>query len=166
MPTSSTTWSAATPQAFNRSSRSPKKFADLAHDIGVNRVRLHRLRRALRVHANVTGAEFRHDPPHRVLFAVGGHVVDDARARRKRGARDGGFHRVNRKRNFDCAGQLFDDRHDPAQFLGLAHRLGARAGGFAADVENFRALRDQFQRVGHGGVRIEKLSAVGKRVRA
>ena len=37
-----------------------KKFADFAHDVRVNRIFLHRLRRALRVHANVTGAEFRH----------------------------------------------------------------------------------------------------------
>ena len=95
MPTSSTTWSAATPPAFNRSSRSLKKFADFAHDVRVNRIFLHGSRRALRVHANVTGLELRHNLPHRIVFAVGGHIIDDARAGCKRGARHGGFHRVN-----------------------------------------------------------------------
>ena len=62
--------------------------------------------------------------------------------------------------------QFFDDRNDAAQFLGFADRLGAGARGFAADVENFRALRDQFQRVRDGPGRIRKIFRRRKRNRA
>ena len=60
--------------------------------------------------------------------------------------------------------ELFDDRNDPAQFFCSAHRLRAGSGGFAANVEDFRALRDQLQRVRDGFCRAEKFSAVGKRI--
>ena len=95
---------------------------------------------------------------------MGRHVVDDAGAGLQCGAGDGGLYGVNRKRNFDARRQLFDHRHDAAQFLGFSHRLRARARGFAAEVENFRALRDQLQRVRDGPGRIKKFSAVGKGV--
>ena len=52
------------------------------------------------------------------------------------------------------------------KFLGFADRLGARPGGFAADIEDVRALRNQFQRVGNGGARIQKISRHRKRNRA
>ena len=162
MPTSSTTWSAATPHGVQFFQPLAEKFADFPDHVRINRIRLHRLRRALRVHANVTRAQFRHNPPHRIVFAIGRHVVDDAGAGLQCGARDGGLHGVNRKRNFDARHQLFDHRYDAAQFLGFADRLRPGARGFAAEVENFRALRDQFQRVRDGLGRIKKFSAVGK----
>jgi hypothetical protein len=59
---------------------------------------------------------------------------------------------------------LFDHRYYTVQFLGFADRFRPGARGFAADVENFRALRDQFQRVCDGFGRIKKFSAVGKRI--
>ena len=95
---------------------------------------------------------------------MGRHVVDDARAGPQRSAGNGGLYGINRKRNFDARRQFFDHRYDAAQFLGFSHRLRARTGGFAAEVENFRALRDQLQRVRDGPGRIKKFSAVGKRI--
>ena len=50
------------------------------------------------------------------------------------------------------------------QFPGLADRLGPGPRGFAADVQDIRALRHEFQRVGDGGGGIQKFTAVGKRV--
>ena len=41
---------------------------------------------------------------------------------------------------------------------------GPRAGGFAAEIENFRALGDEFQRLRHGPGRVEKFPAIGKRI--
>src|SRR5258707_5403976 len=142
-----------------------KKFTDFPHDIAVNRIYLHRLRSALHVHAHVTGARFGHYAPHSLFFAVRGNVVDDAGARFQSGARYTGFHRVYRDWHFDAPGQLFNDRHDTAQFLSFADRHSARAGGFAADVDNFSALIDELQGVGDGCLRIEKVPAVGEGVR-
>ena len=47
--------------------------------------------RPLHVHADVAGAGFGHDPPHRVVRPVGSHVVDDARPGGQRGAGDAGL---------------------------------------------------------------------------
>ena len=44
-------------------------------------------------------------------------------------------------------------------------RFGAGARGFAADIQDVRPLPGQFERVGNGGLRIQKLSTVRKRVR-
>ena len=88
----------------------------------------------------------------RVVVAVRRHIVDDARARLQRGAGNGGLHRVNRNRNFDLRRKFFDDGNHPAQFFLFADRLRAGPRGFAADVQNFRALRHEFQRVGDGGI--------------
>ncbi len=153
------------PQAFNFSSRSRKNPPTSRTTFCVTRILLHGLRRALHVHANVTGANLGDHFPHCVVAAVRRHVVDDAGAGGERGARNGGFHRVNRKRNFRLGRKFFDDWKNAAQFFGFIHRFRAGPRGFAADVQNLRALRDQFQRVGDGFSRIKKFSAVGKGIR-
>jgi hypothetical protein len=50
------------------------------------------------------------------------------------------------------------------EFFRLAHRLGAGARGFAANVQDFRPLPGEFQCMSNGGICIKKFSAVGKRV--
>ena len=47
----------------------------------------------------------------------------------------------------------------------LGHRVGARAGGLAADVEQVGALERQAQAVPDGGVAVQERAAVGERVR-
>jgi len=44
-----------------------------------------------------------------------------------------------------AAGEGFDHRKDAAQFLGFADRHGAGTSGFAADIEDFRALLHEFE---------------------
>ena len=92
------------------------------------------------------------------------NVINDARPGIERGAGDGGFHRVNRKRDFDFGREFLDDRNDAAQFLILWNRLGAGPSGFPTDVENIRAFFDQSQRVPDRRVRVQKFPAVGKRI--
>jgi hypothetical protein len=66
---------------------------------------------------------------------------------------------IERRAAFGLAvSEFFDDRNDAPQFLGFAHGCRARPGGFAADIEDFRALRHEFQRVGYGGIGIQKLA--------
>ena len=95
---------------------------------------------------------------------MGGYIIDDTGARRKRGAGHGGFHGINGNGDIDAPGQLFDDGQNPTQLLRFGHRFGARPRGFTAHVENLRAVGDEIQRVGHGGPGIQKFSAIGKRV--
>ena len=140
-----------------------KKFTDLANDIRVNRIFLHRLRRAPRVHANITRAGIPPQPRHIAsssrLAATSLTMLAPAASAARATA---GFIVSMEIGILHATGQLFDDRQDAAQFLRFADRLGAGPRGFAADVENFRALRDQFQRVRHGGAGVQKFSAIGK----
>ena len=48
--------------------------------------------------------------------------------------------------------QVFYDGNHAATFFFFIHRLRAGPGGFAADVQNFRALLGQFQRMSNGGL--------------
>ena len=121
-----------------------EKIANFTNHVGVNRFFLHRLRRALRVHTNITGAKLRHNFPHFAVFAIGRHIINDARAGLQSGARNGGFCRVNRKGNFNLPSQSLNDWLNTTEFFSLAYQPGAGARGFAADIQNFSALSDKF----------------------
>ena len=137
----------------------------LGHHVAVLRPRLHRCRRPSHVHADVASAGRRHQSPHRRVRAVCRDVVDDARPRRQRRRGHRWLHRVNGERHGHSPGQRLDHRQHAPQFLRLAHRFRAGSRGFAADVENLRALGHQLQRVSYCGFRWEELPAIGKRIR-
>ena len=63
------------------------------------------------------------------------------------GLGDGRFLGVDGNDGIGLAGEFFDDRHDAAQFLGFIDGRRAGAGGFAADVQQLRAIGGQLQRV-------------------
>ena len=93
---------------------------------------------------------------------VGGDVVDQACARRNSGVGYGGLGRIDR--NPDLTGQGFYDRQDTGQFVGFAHRLGARPTGFSADIDDIGALSDQVTGIFYGLASPRELSPIGKRI--
>ncbi len=81
-----------------------------------------------------------------------------------RGARDLGFIGVDGDRDVTIPREGFDDGQDAAELLVDRHRIGARARGFAADVEDVGAIVDHLQPVGDGARRVEPPPAIGERV--
>ncbi len=71
-----------------------------------------------------------------------GHIVDDHRATLDGSASNEGFHRVDRDTG-SIAGERFHDRQDPRTLLFCAHRVSARTGRFATDVEDVGARLEQ-----------------------
>ena len=137
-----------------------KEFADLSRHVAVNRIGLHGLGCALHVHADIAGTGLGHEPPKGGFFAIGSHIIDDAGPRIQRGPRDAGFDGVDGDRHFDLPGQSLNDGQHAAQLFGFVHRQGSRARGFAANIDNLRALLNQFQGVRRGGLRVQESPAV------
>ena len=100
---------------------------------------LHVARRALHVHGDDARSGLPRDIEHRRV-AQAGHVVDDRRACCHRCARDGGLHRVDRDDEPRIAREPRDDGQHAPQFLLLRHGARTGPGGFAADVDDLRAL--------------------------
>jgi hypothetical protein len=136
---------------------------DVVDDVAVARIALHRARLAEHVHEAHVAARAGDRAGHCRVAAERRDVVDDRRAglQRRRGHSGlGGVDREPRR----AAGEPLEDRHDAPQLLGLADRLGAGAGGLAADVENVGSLGRQPPAVGDGGLRIRPRAAIGERV--
>ena len=137
---------------------------DFCGDIGVTRRRLHRLRIALHVHGDGARAVRAHGFAHRRV-AQAADVVDDRGATFERGASDAGFARVDRNDESPITREPLDDRQHAAQLFRYIHRLRAWPRRFTADVDDFRALRRELSRMGHRGLHVDELPAIGKRIR-
>jgi hypothetical protein len=120
---------------------SAKRVAHFGNHIGVMGAKLHGARRALNMHQHDQCAclccHFRH-------ARVEGHpadVVDDARARLQRKFGDAAFGRVDGEDSVRVARRdCLDDGEGASQFLVFGHGFCARAGRFAADVEDVRTF--------------------------
>jgi len=97
----------------------------------------------------------------RQLEQAAGHVVDDRRSRRDRGACDHRLGGVDRDRGAG-GGELADDRDHAAQLFVGGDRLGARVGRLATHVEDVGARRPQREAVRDRGVGGKELAAVGE----
>src|SRR2546421_5230735 len=110
----------------------PEKLPDFPGHAVIGRVGLHRLGRSLHVHADVAGTHFADDSPHGIVNAIGGDVVDDARASLKSGASERGFHSINGDWDLDASCEQLDNRYDPAQFFRFGYWGRAWASRFSA----------------------------------
>src|SRR5215472_1371821 len=142
----------------------PELVADLAHDVLVDRPLLHIAAGPARVHDRVRHASLRDQPGQPRVGPAAADVVDHPRPGLEGELRHAGPHRVHADRK-PGAGELRDDRADPAQFLRLVDPLGPRAGRLAPDVYDVGSLGGEPEAMGHRGSGLEPRAAVGERVR-
>ena len=88
-----------------------------------------------------SGAGRRHDAQHRRVAGRGGDVVHHERTGVERRRGDGRLAGVDADRHTRLGREAGHDRHDPAELLGLVHRLGPRPGRLPADVEQVGTRR-------------------------
>jgi hypothetical protein len=100
----------------------------------------------------------------RAFAAQRAHVVDETCTGRDGGAHDFGFRGVDRDRHAHLARECFDDRNHAGDFGFGIDRFGARPRGFAANVEQVRAFFDNLQSLLDRALRLDEVSAIGKRI--
>ena len=97
------------------------------------------------------------------IVAPGGDVVDDAGARRDRGRRRHGVHRVDRERHVRVAARQRLEHGNDSPTLDVGrHRARAGPRRLAAHIEYGRATLEQCVRVAQRGVDRQELAAVRK----
>ena len=84
------------------------------HHVAIDRVVLHRCRRALHVHGTHAGAALGGERQHGRVCGEPGHVVDDFSTSIDRRAGDRPFRSIDRDRHRQSHGQALDDRHHAA----------------------------------------------------
>ena len=136
-----------------------QEIAHLAGHIGVDRMVLHAARLALHVHETHRNLQ-RGRGFDRTRLAQRAHVVDEAGTGRDRGTHHFRLGGVDGDRHRHGAGNRFDDRDHPVELFLHTNRLRTRTGGFAADIDDVRALLDHRECVGHGRVARQKNTPV------
>lgn len=128
---------------------------------------MHGLRGAARVHHDVGAAEFRDGGEHVLVHCAGGDVVDDVGAGLDAGAGDGGVEGVDAEDEGvegRVGADVFDGGEDAGEFVGGGEGGGVRAGGLAADVEDwwggFGSEEAGQERVESGGVEGRGVDAI------
>ena len=142
-------------------------FEECAHgvdDVVVARFALHRARLAEHVHEAQLAPRVGDDRRHLRVGAQRCDVVDDARPRGDRRARDERLGRVDRDLCGRARGELGDDGLDARELLVEQHGLSAGAGGLATDVEDVGTLAGEPQRMLDGGDGVDVEAPVGERV--
>lgn len=114
---------------------------------------------------NQSGIELVHHLAETWIEREARRIVDDLHSEIERALRDAGLVGVDREGDGQFVAELFEHRHQPADFLFLRDRRGPGLGGLGADVDEVSALLLEFHRAGVSLVRIEKRAAVGKRIR-
>ena len=132
---------------------------DVGDDVVVARVVLHRARLAEHVHQAAVEAAVGDEAGQLRLVPEGGDVVDVGRARVDRRLGDGELHRVDRDRARRRASPATTGTTRSSS-SSTRHRLGAGAGGLAADVEDRGALGGQPAAVVDGLRGVVELPAV------
>ena len=137
-----------------------EKRVDFRDHVGVVGGDLHGLRGALHVHdhdAAVVGAA---DLEHGGISAQAGDIVDDVGTGIQCGCGDGGLGGVDGDESVPFRTERADHGNGPADFLVGGDGGSARARGFAADVDDVRAVADHLAGVFEGAGWIGVVSAV------
>jgi protein-tyrosine phosphatase len=134
---------------------------DFGDDIVVARILLHRPGLAEHVHETEVRLGIRDDASEIGVAAESGDVVDHHGAGFEGTAGDLRIGGVNRNRHPHEVGE---DGLDSAQLLLERHRLGARAGGLAAHVDDGGAFLHETVRARHRSFHMQEGPAVGKGV--
>jgi hypothetical protein len=113
---------------------------DVVDDIFILGIILHGLRRSPHVHDAETSVRLSGDFEHRGISREARHVVDNLGPGGNRLASDHGLARINRNRDAHLTHQLFDHRHDPAEFLLSRDRVRIGTGTLAPYVEQVSPL--------------------------
>ena len=131
--------SRAIPAASRRGDPLLQPQIDLDQHVVVARIVLHHLGRALVVHQDDRDVERRRDLGRTLVIGQRRDVVDHPRAGLDRCRHDVGLAGVGRDRRAACR-ELANDRHDALDLVAFPDRARARAGRFAADVDDRCAL--------------------------
>ena len=108
---------------------------------------------------------FRREREHPGVATPAGDVVDDRGAGLDRGARHLGFRCVDRNMSRDGRRDFSDHREDSFHLFVRRNRLRARAGRFAADIDDRGAAARHFDAVFNRRFGREKFAAIGKGIR-
>ena len=136
-----------------------QEITHLAGHIGVDRMVLHAARLALHVHETHRYLQRRRGFD-RARFAQRTHVIDESGAGRDRGTHDFRLGGIDGDRHRHGACNRFDDRNHPVELFLHGNRLRPRTGGFAADIDDVRALLDHRECVRHGRIAHQKNTPV------
>ena len=135
---------------------------DVAGDVVVHGIELHRPRLSLHVHQAQVGLRGRDDAGQLRVAAKRGDIVHELRAELDRAAGDLGLGGVDRDRHL--ALKRLEDRHDAPQLLVERHALGAGPRRLAPDVHDRGAFVQHPSRGRDSILRLEVDSAVRERV--
>ena len=137
----------------------------LGGNVCVDRFVLHGARRALLMHQADAATGFDRQREHVRVALKRGDVVDDLGAGVDGRFRHQGFRGVYRNGQVGFFAQRLQHGHYPAEFLLGIDRRRARAGAFAADVEDVGPFGGQLHPMRYRFVGVEKSPAIGKTVR-
>ena len=152
--------SRAMPGSVRDRERAFKKRLDVRDDVEA------RIGRFAIVHDDHGHAAARDKLRHVGIALQAPDVIHHCGALIERPFRHFGLHRVDRDR---CAEAHHGGQHgrEPTQLLHGRNRFGPAVGSrqFRADVDDVGAVRDHLLRMGNRHVRLQKYTAVGKRIR-